>query len=190
MTTERLGLLAAVCEVPEDDDAFYDHQLIGLAVQVDGASRGRVLDVLHLPAHDTLLVEVDGRRVQVPFVEALVPEVDLDSESGGNPTSTIRPLRLSALNAPAKAFAETAVPMTMSAPPNLRAALAMSIAAALMISSAPSLFAKTSFSSLTSTAIVRAPQTFAYCRAMCPRPPIPEIKTVLPGPAPESFTAL
>lgn len=66
-------------EVPEDDDAFYDHQLIGLAVQVDGASRGRVLDVLHLPAHDTLLVEVDGRRVQVPFVEALVPEVDLDA---------------------------------------------------------------------------------------------------------------
>ncbi len=34
---------------------------------------------MHLPAHDSLLVEVDGRRVQVPFVEALVPEVDLEA---------------------------------------------------------------------------------------------------------------
>ncbi|RYJ04710.1 MAG: ribosome maturation factor RimM [Actinomycetales bacterium] len=66
-------------EVPEDDDAFYDHQLVGLTVTVGGAPRGRVLDVMHLPAHDSLLVEVDGRRVQVPFVEALVPEVDLEA---------------------------------------------------------------------------------------------------------------
>ncbi len=66
-------------EVPDEDDAFYDHQLVGLKVMVDGTERGAVLEVLHLPAHDTLLVSVDGRRVQVPFVEALVPTVDLES---------------------------------------------------------------------------------------------------------------
>ncbi|WP_313404565.1 ribosome maturation factor RimM [Aeromicrobium sp.] len=66
-------------EVPDEDDAFYDHQLEGLKVMVDGTERGTVLEVLHLPAHDSLLLAVDGRRVQVPFVEALVPEVDLES---------------------------------------------------------------------------------------------------------------
>lgn len=66
-------------ETPEDDDAFYDRQLVGLDVVVAGVVRGTVLEVLHPPAHDSLLVAIDGRRVQVPFVEALVPEVDLDA---------------------------------------------------------------------------------------------------------------
>lgn len=65
-------------ELPDEDDAFYDHQLVGLRVLVDGVERGTVLEVLHLPAHDTLLLAIDGRRVQVPFVEAIVPEVDLE----------------------------------------------------------------------------------------------------------------
>ncbi|MFD1861172.1 ribosome maturation factor RimM [Aeromicrobium camelliae] len=66
-------------ELPEDDDAFYDHQLIGLRVErPDGAAVGEVTDVLHLPAHDTLAVDVNGREILVPFVAALVPEVDID----------------------------------------------------------------------------------------------------------------
>jgi len=64
-------------DAPDEDDAFYDHQLVGLRVLVDGTERGTVLEVLHLPAHDSLLLAVDGRRVQVPFVEAIVPDVDL-----------------------------------------------------------------------------------------------------------------
>jgi len=66
-------------ELPDEDDEFYDHQLEGLKVLVEGTERGVVLEVLHLPAHDSLLLAVDGRRVQVPFVEALVPEVDLEA---------------------------------------------------------------------------------------------------------------
>ncbi len=71
-----------------DDGAFYDHQLIGLTVVADGVDRGRVVDVLHLPAHDSLVVDVGGRQVQVPFVEALVPDVDL---AGGRVTVLDRP---------------------------------------------------------------------------------------------------
>ncbi|MFE6966590.1 ribosome maturation factor RimM [Agromyces sp. NPDC057679] len=68
-------------EDPEDD-AWYDHQLIGLAVLRDGVRIGEVVHVEHLPAQDLLIVRVDherpgGRDVMVPFVSAIVPEVDL-----------------------------------------------------------------------------------------------------------------
>lgn len=64
-------------QVPEADDEFYDRQLVGLAVQdAAGRSRGTVTGVLHLPAQDTLVVDVEGREVLIPFVSDLVPEVD------------------------------------------------------------------------------------------------------------------
>jgi 16S rRNA processing protein RimM len=65
-------------EVPDDPEEFYDHQLVDLAVQTaDGTVVGTVTSVLHLPEQDSLVVDVDGREVIVPFVEALVPDVDL-----------------------------------------------------------------------------------------------------------------
>ncbi|WP_293786896.1 ribosome maturation factor RimM [uncultured Aeromicrobium sp.] len=66
-------------ERPEDDDAFYDRQLIGLHVErLDGTHVGKVSEVLHLRAHDTLAIDADGRELLVPFVAALVPDVDLE----------------------------------------------------------------------------------------------------------------
>ena len=65
-------------EKPEDPEEFYDHQLVGLAVvTTDGDAVGSVSDVLHSGAQDLLVIGRDGRDVLVPFVEALVPEVDL-----------------------------------------------------------------------------------------------------------------
>ncbi|MDP9392984.1 MAG: ribosome maturation factor RimM [Actinomycetota bacterium] len=65
-------------ETPEDPEEFYDHQLVGLrAVTRDGDAVGEVVDVLHLPAQDVLVVARDGREVLVPFVAAIVPDVDL-----------------------------------------------------------------------------------------------------------------
>lgn len=65
-------------EVPDDPEEFYDHQLVDLAVQTaDGTIVGTVTAVLHLPEQDSLVVDLDGREVIVPFVEALVPDVDL-----------------------------------------------------------------------------------------------------------------
>ena len=62
-----------------DDDAWYDHELVGLqARQLDGTDVGRVVEVLHRPAQDALVVRrADGRLVQVPFVSAIVPTVDV-----------------------------------------------------------------------------------------------------------------
>ena len=65
-------------ERPEDEDEFYDRQLIGLVVRAaDGARVGTVTDVLHLPLQDTLDVATDDGSRLVPFVTAVVPRVDL-----------------------------------------------------------------------------------------------------------------
>jgi 16S rRNA processing protein RimM len=65
-------------ETPDDPDEFYDHQLVGLrALDAAGDEVGRVGGVLHLPAHDVLVIERDGREALVPFVARHVPTVDL-----------------------------------------------------------------------------------------------------------------
>ena len=63
---------------PDDPDEYYDHQLVGLAAHdVDGTFLGEVTGVVH-GAQDLLAIRaVDGRATLVPFVAALVPEVDL-----------------------------------------------------------------------------------------------------------------
>jgi 16S rRNA processing protein RimM len=66
-------------ESPEDPDEFYDHQLVGLAVHdLDGSVLGTVSGVVHGGAQDLLRIATpDGREALVPFVKALVPEVDV-----------------------------------------------------------------------------------------------------------------
>ncbi len=63
-----------------EPDAWYDHQLVGLSVVRDGAEVGRVVRVDHLPAQDLLVVRVPaGGDVLVPFVRAIVPDVDVEA---------------------------------------------------------------------------------------------------------------
>jgi 16S rRNA processing protein RimM len=67
-------------ERPADPGEFYDRQLIGLqATTPDGAEIGKVASVLHLPAQDLLEIDTDAGPRLVPFVEALVPDVDLEA---------------------------------------------------------------------------------------------------------------
>ena len=63
---------------PEDPDEFYDHQLVGLtALDLEGTVLGEVAALVHGGAQDLLTVRTpDGREALVPFVKALVPEVD------------------------------------------------------------------------------------------------------------------
>ena len=65
-------------EEPEDN-AWYDHQLTGLAVVRDGETIGQVRRVDHFPAQDLLVVAVGENEVMVPFVEAIVPTVDIEA---------------------------------------------------------------------------------------------------------------
>ena len=67
----------------DDPDEFHDWQLRGLAARLpDGTPVGAVTDVLHLPHGDVLVVERSAGQggsteVLVPFVRAIVPEVDV-----------------------------------------------------------------------------------------------------------------
>jgi 16S rRNA processing protein RimM len=65
-------------ELPTDEGEYYDRQLVGLeAVTTDGTPVGRVVAVLHPGPQDLLEISTPGGPRLVPFVEVLVPEVDL-----------------------------------------------------------------------------------------------------------------
>ncbi|MFD5214729.1 ribosome maturation factor RimM [Microbacterium sp. NPDC058345] len=78
--TAAESLVRAILWVDQDDepedDAWYDHQLVGLDVVRDDAVIGRLLRVEHLPAQDLLIVKTGDREVMLPFVQAFVPSVD------------------------------------------------------------------------------------------------------------------
>ncbi len=63
-----------------EDDAWFVHELVGLtAVRPDGTEVGKVVDLQSMPAQDLLVVKQPGGfRALIPFVEAFVPEVDLE----------------------------------------------------------------------------------------------------------------
>jgi 16S rRNA processing protein RimM len=64
-------------ELTGEEDAWYDHQLVGLDVVRDGVKVGLVARLDHLPAQDLIIVKTPTGEVMVPFVKALVPSVDL-----------------------------------------------------------------------------------------------------------------
>ncbi len=63
----------------DDPDEFHDSQLVGLkVVTVEGEELGAIVKVLHTPGHEQLVVRRPGAAdALVPFVTAIVPEVDL-----------------------------------------------------------------------------------------------------------------
>lgn len=67
-------------EAPADEGEYWDRQLVGLEVQdAAGAVAGTIGEVLHLPAHDVLVVRTSGGDRLVPFVSEVVPVVDLEA---------------------------------------------------------------------------------------------------------------
>ncbi len=66
---------------PAEEDAWYDHQLVGLAAVSEGTRLGTIARVEHYPAQDLLVVDTgtDAGEVLVPFVKAIVTGVDLDA---------------------------------------------------------------------------------------------------------------
>ena len=68
-------------ERPEDPEEFYDSDLEGCEVVVDGAVIGVVREVSHLPGQDLLVVAtLDEREVLIPLVSAFVPQIDVSAK--------------------------------------------------------------------------------------------------------------
>jgi 16S rRNA processing protein RimM len=63
--------------LPEEPEAWYDHQLVGLKALVGSEVVGTVARVDHLPAQDLLAIETANGEVLVPFVKQIVPEVNV-----------------------------------------------------------------------------------------------------------------
>lgn len=61
----------------DDEDAWYEHELVGLEVRVDDEKVGTVTALRTLAVQDLLVVELtSGHEAFVPFVGEIVPEVD------------------------------------------------------------------------------------------------------------------
>ncbi|MEU3271747.1 ribosome maturation factor RimM [Saccharomonospora sp. NPDC006951] len=62
----------------EDPDEFYDHELEGLRAELaDGTLVGTVREIVHSPGGELLAIDRDGGEALVPFVKAIVVEVDI-----------------------------------------------------------------------------------------------------------------
>lgn len=66
-----------LAEDSEEEDAWFDHQLVGLRVLRDGVEVGTVAQIDHFPAQDLLTVTTASGDVLVPFVKAIVTAVDI-----------------------------------------------------------------------------------------------------------------
>ncbi|WP_034487011.1 ribosome maturation factor RimM [Actinomadura oligospora] len=79
-TLRGTWLVVDADDIPESDDPddFHDAQLVGLAVRtVDGTDVGEVTDVRHHGQDLLVIRRTGGGELLVPFVTALVPEVDV-----------------------------------------------------------------------------------------------------------------
>jgi 16S rRNA processing protein RimM len=67
-------------ELDEDDDeGWYEHELVGLEARVGTQVVGKVTALNTMPVQDLLLVTTpEGAEILVPFVEQIVPEVNIE----------------------------------------------------------------------------------------------------------------
>lgn len=62
----------------EEEEGWYEHELVGLEVRVEGTAVGTVSALQVMPAQDLLVVDTPRGEILIPFVEEIVPEVDVE----------------------------------------------------------------------------------------------------------------
>lgn len=88
--TAAEGIVRAILWIDEstalesvEENAWYHHQLVGLEVrrpvELGSELLGTVAEVQHFPAQDLLAIKTVRGQVLVPFVEEIVPSVDLEA---------------------------------------------------------------------------------------------------------------
>lgn len=77
---ELRGTMLYVEAEESSDDAWFEHDLVGLEVVVEGETIGKVSALRTGPAQDLLEVTLnDGSEALLPLVEDIIPEIDLDA---------------------------------------------------------------------------------------------------------------
>ncbi|MDM7989591.1 ribosome maturation factor RimM [Arthrobacter sp. zg-Y877] len=75
----KLFIDTEAVEEDDDDEGWYEHELVGLKARVGNDVVGTVSGLRTLTVQDLLVVEdVRGEEILVPFVEAIVPEVNVE----------------------------------------------------------------------------------------------------------------
>jgi len=67
---------------PQPENHVYRHEIVGMRV-VDGNGKlfGTVTDIFNMPAHDVYEVQVEGKTVLLPAIEAFVESFELASKT-------------------------------------------------------------------------------------------------------------
>ena len=66
-------------DADDDEDAWYEHELVGLEARVGTEVVGKVVGLSTLAVQDLLLIEnAEGEEILVPFVTEIVPEVNVE----------------------------------------------------------------------------------------------------------------
>ncbi|SEI58435.1 16S rRNA processing protein RimM [Arthrobacter sp. yr096] len=64
----------------DDDEGWYEHELLGLEARVGSQVVGRVAALTTLPVQDLLTVKTEeGKEILIPFVDEIVPEVNIEA---------------------------------------------------------------------------------------------------------------
>ena len=79
---EKLKNVILLAEVDVDsqpsEDEFHFQQLLScIAILEDGSEIGPIVDVVHLPGQDLLVIDNNGNEIMIPFVKEIVPIVDI-----------------------------------------------------------------------------------------------------------------
>ncbi|WP_455834685.1 ribosome maturation factor RimM [Pseudarthrobacter siccitolerans] len=63
----------------DDDEGWYEHELVGLEARVGSQVVGKVAALNTMPVQDLLVVTTPGgEEILIPFVEQIVPEVNIE----------------------------------------------------------------------------------------------------------------
>ncbi|MCC3278949.1 ribosome maturation factor RimM [Arthrobacter sp. zg-Y40] len=75
----KLFIDTETADEDDDDEGWYEHELVGLKARVGNDVVGTVSGLRTLTVQDLLVVEdANGAEILVPFVEAIVPEVNVE----------------------------------------------------------------------------------------------------------------
>jgi 16S rRNA processing protein RimM len=84
-SVENLKDVILLAEVDIDEgnskNEFHFQQLINcIAYLPNGTAVGPVIDIVHIPGQDLLVIDYGGREIMIPFVAEIVPDVDLKNK--------------------------------------------------------------------------------------------------------------